>query len=1276
MSEAEDAPEMAQPAPNPDAQTTVNDFLDYTEFFPSDLVRSLTLIGDLDSTYHDAVQQVHELTALYGKLPTISENERPDPTLLRKQISQQLQKAINQREFAFAEASRLYEVTVRHCQRSSVIKRKLQAQPQPPSRDPTPPPVSPQAQRSTNRDYIRAPHLRLTFDAGRHGANTSRPRDRHKKTNVPLPRGRSRAHSASSDSSGADSDIRSGIDVVISPRKHKQRDRHSKPGRSRPPGVLGTNVHSSIAGISTSNALAQLAPPPPDAKPGSKWAPWMKLTEYEMAVLRKQMKKNAVWTPSLTMVNRELERKQRTRDDYEREKARCEDAGEEILDEEPETLQQIMTASGLGQLAPHGPAADDREAPAAGDAVKDGAREEPGAVSIRLKPIEAKEGRKLDRLSQRQQAMRDAQELVDATEKIKEAANGLKELTFATPTSQKKRPTTRPSNKRKRETSPSFGNEGTDATREASVATQDSATRPPEAKRARLQLIAPAPNAITSPTPTPASTVSTPRDFPTSLVPSPVANTPIPLPPANGNTVQVPLAPAGPSTPKANKSTSKQPSRQPTPGLPSPTEPKKSPAIPSAAPNPTSSQLTVTAASSRPRRESVVPKATSPPAGPTQPLKTSKTATPAPEPIPVVPIPATRPRSARGHVPTPKAQSEEPKPNEGGRASRETRRHSIFSQSALTAPGPTRMSSRRKPPPKGEVTAAEDGQKTVTNVKRAQGSKNKKKKKAEEEAEQVDDIDPDEEKYCICDDVSYGPMISCDNNCDKEWFHLPCVNMTEADIPSRRAKWYCPDCRASLNTDAYGNPLVPPPLPGRRGNSLLLFTIRAHHLYSLKFALAQDTNLAPAAGDLQARCLTALLVKISEYEGRGHFTTPTFVSINLSGYNTSIVRSESSLCRSAQRGATFSIAMPIYATFVLGSKETYFFNTPTHWAWHNLPPDIEALFTKTPAIKDVIELAIGAHETYFISYRDHDGKIRCKHYNLPNPLTEYLYASHPSVIRDLTTLSITLGPYDSYYAWDKDSASWSNLPPSLEKAVLARLENSDAWKTTWQANGAEAPSFVSLGADGAYFMRTVSGGGCWDLKCGKQGDGREGTEGIRGTHKFLEECSDFSGIAGLHLFPSHPNAYILILTSGKAFSNLPDFTWVDYNKMAPALPTFVQSMQPIPPKPEQRPPPQPQVAPQPQMMPQVQRQVYIQQPQQPMMQMQQVMQQQPYVQHYARPQHNCCPAGVPGTPHNCCPQAPMQPRVFGMARVYGAPVAPQPMGYGGGGAQPGGYVYR
>lgn len=54
------------------------------------------------------------------------------------------------------------------------------------------------------------------------------------------------------------------------------------------------------------NALAQLAPPPPDARSESKWAPWLALTWYEIDVLRKQFKKSANWTPSFNLVGREL----------------------------------------------------------------------------------------------------------------------------------------------------------------------------------------------------------------------------------------------------------------------------------------------------------------------------------------------------------------------------------------------------------------------------------------------------------------------------------------------------------------------------------------------------------------------------------------------------------------------------------------------------------------------------------------------------------------------------------------------------------------------------------------------------------------------------------------------------------------------------------------------------------------------------------------------------------------------------------------------------------
>lgn len=748
MADVEDAPPVPPPAPNPDAQTTVNDFLDYTEFYPSDLVRSLTLIGDLDANYADAVQQIHELTALYCKLPQLPERERTDPALLRKQIARQLQKAISQREYAHKEAERLYEVTKRHCQRASIIKRKLQAQPEPPSRDPTPPPVSPTA---LKRSYER-PRLHISFDGGR---------DRHRKSTVPLPRGRARAHSTSSSD---DSDRGRRISLAERPRKERPyKDRSQKP-RSRAPGVAGTNVHSSIAGISTSNALAKLTPPPADARPGSKWAPWMKLTEYEMAVLRKQMKKNAVWTPSLTMVNRELERKHRTKGDYEREKARCEAAGEELLDEEPETLLQIATAQGVDDpaLTATANAADGLTAP--------GGAEPHAPAPARDESVEPTEGQ-TERDTRRQKARGALRKLEDATKTIQNAADGLKELTFSavsTPPAsvQRKKSIARPAtSKRKRDTTPPSTAEATaEASKEPETAEKDTSTQPPEPKRPRLQLIAPAPPpgpALSAPAPPPTNAAA-PKDLPTPVAPSPVIQTPVPLPEPSSNTVQVPLAPAGPGTPKASKPQSTRSSRQTTPAEPEPAEPRNSSpidSIPTSDPAP--EQLSITAASTRAGRKSITPKNSSPP--PVEPSKPTLERAASPEPSI-----ALRPRSSRSHVPTPKAQSEEPKPNEG-RPVRDSRRHSIFSQSALTAPPPTRTSTRRKPPPKGEVTSAENGQKTVTNVKRSRGSKNQKKKPGViggdgKPGHFEEEVDSDEERYCICDDVSFGQMISCDNN--------------------------------------------------------------------------------------------------------------------------------------------------------------------------------------------------------------------------------------------------------------------------------------------------------------------------------------------------------------------------------------------------------------------------------------------------------------------------------------------------------------------------------
>ena len=55
-------------------------------------------------------------------------------------------------------------------------------------------------------------------------------------------------------------------------------------------------------------------------------------------------------------------------------------------------------------------------------------------------------------------------------------------------------------------------------------------------------------------------------------------------------------------------------------------------------------------------------------------------------------------------------------------------------------------------------------------------------------------VDPNEPLYCYCRGPSSGTMVGCENEeCEREWFHLPCVGLTSA--PPEHVKWYCNDCR-------------------------------------------------------------------------------------------------------------------------------------------------------------------------------------------------------------------------------------------------------------------------------------------------------------------------------------------------------------------------------------------------------------------------------------------------------------------------------------------------
>ncbi|XP_022234179.2 inhibitor of growth protein 3 isoform X2 [Drosophila obscura] len=55
--------------------------------------------------------------------------------------------------------------------------------------------------------------------------------------------------------------------------------------------------------------------------------------------------------------------------------------------------------------------------------------------------------------------------------------------------------------------------------------------------------------------------------------------------------------------------------------------------------------------------------------------------------------------------------------------------------------------------------------------------------------------DPNEPRYCTCNQVSYGDMVACDNDaCPFEWFHYPCVGITQPP----KGKWFCPKCTATM----------------------------------------------------------------------------------------------------------------------------------------------------------------------------------------------------------------------------------------------------------------------------------------------------------------------------------------------------------------------------------------------------------------------------------------------------------------------------------------------
>lgn len=100
-------------------------------------------------------------------------------------------------------------------------------------------------------------------------------------------------------------------------------------------------------------------------------------------------------------------------------------------------------------------------------------------------------------------------------------------------------------------------------------------------------------------------------------------------------------------------------------------------------------------------------------------------------------------------------------------------------------------------------TVSQNTATTTTQKKSTTGTSKKKKRKSRGTAqvtpreespprEEETPIDPDEPTYCLCDQISYGEMIMCDNDlCPIEWFHFSCVSLAVKP----KGKWFCPKCR-------------------------------------------------------------------------------------------------------------------------------------------------------------------------------------------------------------------------------------------------------------------------------------------------------------------------------------------------------------------------------------------------------------------------------------------------------------------------------------------------
>ncbi|OJD26298.1 hypothetical protein ACJ73_02327 [Blastomyces percursus] len=730
---------------DPDAQATVTDFIDYTEYLPSDLVRSLTLIRGLDETYLDATASVHELTKIYGQLPNLPAGSRPDPVVLRRQISEQLGRVMNARESAYAEACRLYDVVDRHFDRLGSIKSKLNALLSTCtaiSRDESAPLAesSPETKRQRSGrkpgETRSTPRITLRIDGTRQTAAGSTANEKRAKKAKPQGGGNlvlrnpdspiASTEQSDDDLGPSSSHATEAVQSLdISKNKGKSKKQKRVIGRRIfQPSDSSGNAETSQIDTSTSNALAMLKPPPDDAKIGSEHFPWLRLTEWEMTKLRKKMKKNNIWQPSEIMIHRELALRGRGWEGYRAAKLNAEATGDEFVDCDDITNNYVP-----GKLV--------RKSEVNADV--SGVEE----TKLSNRGMKLNEAKKLKRENlAREQAALAAVEAEMAARRLGDIGSTFKSL-FPSPAEQNP-----------------YNN-----VQSGLLGTSFKANGPAVKDRPKV----------------PKQTIKK-RIFEETAVLESSQDVESPAP--------VSLATVKPSTKKRKLSKSASTSTV----------------------NPAGDECVVESAAMRigPRSSaSVGPSAISkrsPRA--LSPAKLRRTGSAAarirPTPTPPTTRAGSRPSSATG-------ASGESIGRDRPRRKSTTPALAKATLGADQSAGTTAAGRRSRRPAPGPVTSGQDGGAAVSVGRRKAKPVKKKKDQTQKESSMatrtedirmdedgfLEEIDPNEPRYCLCGDVSFGTMICCeDNDCDKEWFHLDCVGLTE--VPSRTAKWYCPECRKKL----------------------------------------------------------------------------------------------------------------------------------------------------------------------------------------------------------------------------------------------------------------------------------------------------------------------------------------------------------------------------------------------------------------------------------------------------------------------------------------------